>query len=84
MVKSDAGARERVLYRRRDTVGVAVSRDRNRAAVVDLDKGGADVLSYGVGVGAFGNLTVLYVPPNRCLRPYILRLRQAGSSRRCI
>lgn len=77
MVEGDAGARKGLLNRGGDAIGVAIGGDGDGATVVDFDESGAYVLGDGVRVASLWHLTVLYVPPHRRLRPYVLRLRQA-------
>lgn len=75
MVEGDSGGGESLLDGGVDAVGVAVSGDRDGAAVVHFDKCGTDVLSDFVWVTPFRHLTVLYVPPHRRFRRYVLRFR---------
>jgi hypothetical protein len=75
VVEGDAGARERVLDGGRDALGVAVGGDGDGPAVVHLRERRAYVLGDRVRVAPFRHLAVLYVPPHRRLRPYVLRLR---------
>lgn len=79
MVEGDSSARKRVLYRGRDASGITIGGDGNRPRIVHLRKGGAYVLSDGVRIANFGDMTVLYVPPHRRLRRHVLRLRPASA-----
>jgi len=76
MVEGDAGAGEGMLDGGSDASGVAVSRDRNGAAIIHPNEGGAYVLRDGVGITPFRHLAVLYVPPNRRFGQRVLCLRK--------
>ena len=67
VVEGNAGAGVGVLDGGRDAVGVTIGGDGEGAGVVDADEGGGYVLSDGIGVVAFGNTTVVNVPPHRNL-----------------
>jgi hypothetical protein len=75
VVEGDAGAGERVLYGGGDAVGVAVGGDGDGPTVHHLHERRAYVLRDRMRVAALRHLAVLYVPPNRCLGPHVLRLR---------
>ena len=76
MIECDAGARESLLNRRGDAVGVAVGGDGNGPTIVELDQCGAYVLGDYVGFAPSGYLAVLYVPPSRRLRRAVLPFRR--------
>ena len=82
MIESNPSTGERVLYRRGDSIGVAVGGDGDGTTVVHLDRGGADVLRYRVRVTVIRHLAVLYVPPHRRLRSHILLIRSRRHRRR--
>lgn len=80
VIEGDSGTGERVLYRCWDARGVAVGGDGDGAAVVHANEGGTDVLRDRVRIRTLGDVAVLDVPPHRCLRRRVLRLRDRRRS----
>ena len=80
MVEGDAGAGEGLLNGRRNPKSVAVGGDGDGTTVVHLDESRANVPSYGVGIAALGDLTILYVPPDRRLHGGVLILCSTAGS----
>lgn len=80
MVEGDAGAGEGMLDDGSDASGVAVGGDGDGAAVVHANESRTDVLRDGVRIRTLGDVAVLDVPPHRCLRRRVLRLRDRRRS----
>lgn len=74
MIQGDASTGKSLLNRIGNAISVSISGNGNRAAIVDLNEGGTDVLCDGVRIAALRDLTVLDVPPYRSLSPDVLGL----------